>query len=631
MSLDYTVGQRLGDYEILGILGAGGMGKVYKVRNVISDRIEAMKILLPDLAGQKELADRFLREIKVLASLNHPNIAALRTALTLDNQLVMIMEFVDGVTLSSRLHQGAIPPSLAVKYIDQVLQALSYAHKQNIIHRDIKPANMMLMADGTVKLMDFGIARSASDRSLTMTGTTLGSLNYMPPEQVKGEPADNRSDLYSLGVSLYEMVTGQLPFQADSNYAIMAAHLQEEPRPPIVLRPGIPQTLNQIILMALAKDPSQRFQSADAFRGALKSVPTQGEATQPATSPQSYAPAAAGGATALFQETPASQSPTTVMNSPAYQRQPASTPQPTMPMAAAAQAQAAAPQMPPPTASGSSHRGLYIALGALIVVAVLFAAGLYLPSHLKTLAGAAKNAISSQQSQPANSPAAASSPTAPSTPADAPASPASPSGPADASAGTSAPTSAPTPGAAASSPQAQSSQPGQSAPVSSSASSAPSPDTSSSASAADASSSQPAKKSSATRPKKHSQSAQADSQQQSAAQPSSAADTSQPAVQSQDQVPAQPEDAAQAEEVEQKYDDLDSRATAASQSLDNLQRQQAAAGYGLRGDIVSAQQRMRTDMSKAQYFMQKQDSKNAQKYLKMAEAELQTLEKFLGH
>jgi serine/threonine protein kinase len=299
MSQDYTVGQKLGDYEILGILGAGGMGKVYKVRNTISDRVEAMKILLPDLAGQKELADRFLREIKVLASLNHPNIAALRTALTLDNQLVMIMEFVDGVTLSSRLQQGAIPPTQAIKYIDQVLDALSYAHKQNIIHRDIKPANMMLTPDGSVKLMDFGIARSASDRSLTMTGTTLGSLNYMPPEQVKGDPADNRSDLYSLGVSLYEMVTGQLPFQADSNYAMMAAHLQEVPKPPIVLRPGIPQPLSQIILMALAKDPGQRFQSADAFRGALKSVQTQGGGTQPAVDPRSYAPSSganAGGA-----------------------------------------------------------------------------------------------------------------------------------------------------------------------------------------------------------------------------------------------------------------------------------------------------------------------------------------------
>ncbi|HEY8716251.1 MAG TPA: serine/threonine-protein kinase, partial [Candidatus Acidoferrum sp.] len=137
MSQDYTDGQRLGDYEILGVLGAGGMGKVYKVRNVISDRVEAMKILLPNLASEKELADRFLREIKLLATLHHPNIASLRTALTLDNQLVMIMEYVDGVTLSSRLQQGPISAGETVKYVDQVLNALSYAHKLGIVHRDI--------------------------------------------------------------------------------------------------------------------------------------------------------------------------------------------------------------------------------------------------------------------------------------------------------------------------------------------------------------------------------------------------------------------------------------------------------------------------------------------------------------
>src|ERR1700687_2715680 len=159
MSQDYIAGQHLGDYEILGVLGAGGMGKVYKVRNTISDRVEAMKILLPDLAGQKELADRFLREIKVLASLHHPNIAALRTALTLDNQLVMIMEFVPGTTLAAHLEEKAISWGDALTYMDQVLAALSYAHKQKVIHRDIKPANMMLMPSGVIKLMDFGIAR----------------------------------------------------------------------------------------------------------------------------------------------------------------------------------------------------------------------------------------------------------------------------------------------------------------------------------------------------------------------------------------------------------------------------------------------------------------------------------------
>jgi len=594
MSQDYAVGQKLGDYEILGILGAGGMGKVYKVRNTISDRVEAMKILLPDLAGQKDLADRFLREIKVLASLHHPNIAALRTALTLDNQLVMIMEFVDGVTLSSRLHQGAIPPALAVKYIDQVLDALSYAHKQNIIHRDIKPANMMLTPDGTVKLMDFGIARSASDRSLTMTGTTLGSLNYMPPEQVKGEPADNRSDLYSLGVSLYEMVTDQLPFTADSNYAMMAAHLQEVPKPPIVLRPGIPQALNQIIVMALAKDPGQRFQSADAFRGALKSVPAQGVATQAGADPRAFLPSAnAGSATALFQETPASQSPTTVMDTPAYQQTPRAA---TAASPAAAAPADAMPQAPPPPVSGSGHRGLYIALGALIVVAVLFAAGLYLPSRIKTLAGAGKSAPPSQQaSSSAASPSSTTPPasTAATTPPSATPSSTVPAVPTGSEAAT----------AAAS---AQAVQSGQSSPDAANAPSTTSTDTVPSTSAAPNSGGtppQPAKKPSPAKSKKDTQA----------------------------EAQAKADEAAAVEENEHRYDDIDSRSAAVSQSLDNIQRQQAAAGYGLRGDIVSAQQHMKTDLGKAQAAMQKQDTKNAKKYLDMAEAELTTIEKFLGH
>jgi serine/threonine protein kinase len=233
-------GKRIGDYQILNELGSGGMGRVYKVRNVLSDRIEAMKILLPNLAGREDIAARFLREIKLMANLNHPNIAALRTAFTGDNQLVMIMEYVEGTDLAARLEHGPIAPADAVNYIQQVLSALSYAHQQHIIHRDIKPSNMMLTPQGVVKLMDFGIARAGEERSITMTGTTLGSLGYMSPEQVKGEPTDARSDLYSVGVSLYEMVTGQRPFQASSDYSIMAAHVKETPKPPVELHPGLP-------------------------------------------------------------------------------------------------------------------------------------------------------------------------------------------------------------------------------------------------------------------------------------------------------------------------------------------------------------------------------------------------------
>src|SRR5438128_81939 len=192
--------KRLGDYEILKVLGSGGMGRVYQVRNTITDRVEAMKVLLPDLQGHEEVAARFLREIKVLAALNHPNIATLHTALTIDNQLVMIMEYVEGQSLSTRLSSGPIPVPEALSYLDQVLSALSFAHHQRVIHRDIKPANMMLTPDGTVKLMDFGIARTDDESSkLTAPGSTLGSMNYMSPEQIRGETTDERSDLYSLG------------------------------------------------------------------------------------------------------------------------------------------------------------------------------------------------------------------------------------------------------------------------------------------------------------------------------------------------------------------------------------------------------------------------------------------------
>ncbi len=184
--MNQEANRRMGDYEILGELGSGGMGRVYRVKNVLSDRIEAMKVLLPDLVGRQELAARFVREIKVLASLDHPNIAQLRTAITVDNQLVMIMELVEGSSLAERVERGPIAVGDALNYIDQALNALSYAHQRGVIHRDIKPANMMLTPQGVVKLMDFGITRSSDGGGLTMTGTTLGSLSFMSPEQTTG-------------------------------------------------------------------------------------------------------------------------------------------------------------------------------------------------------------------------------------------------------------------------------------------------------------------------------------------------------------------------------------------------------------------------------------------------------------
>src|SRR3954453_4097551 len=271
--MNYEIGSPVGDYQVIGILGAGGMGQVYKVRNVISDRVEAMKVLLPDLVNQPDLADRFLREIKVQASLEHPNIAALRTAVRVENQLFMVMEVVEGVPLDLRLKDGPLPPAEAVNYITQVMSALEYAHARGVVHRDLKPANMMLTPSGVVKLMDFGIARSSTDHKLTQTGTTVGSLYYMSPEQIQGVTApDARSHLYSVGVSLYELVTGKRPFDGDSQFAIMSAPLAGTPIPPVKVDPPLPQLLNDVILMSVNKEAAARFQTAAALRNALGNV-----------------------------------------------------------------------------------------------------------------------------------------------------------------------------------------------------------------------------------------------------------------------------------------------------------------------------------------------------------------------
>ena len=271
------VGQTIGDYEILSLLGRGGMGKVFKVRNVISDRIEAMKVLLPDVDATPDLAERFLREIKLVATLDHPNIAGLRTALRSGNQMLMIMEYVDGQPLDQLSNKDQIQPHppdprRAVPLITQVLAALSYAHQLGVIHRDVKPSNVLVRPDHTVKLTDFGIASRAGDPRLTGPGMALGSLYYMSPEQIKAFPVDARSDIYSVGVTLYEIVTGRRPVQGDSIFSIMAAHLQQIPVPPVQFVPHIPPELSSIIERSLQKSPEDRFQTAEDFRVALSNV-----------------------------------------------------------------------------------------------------------------------------------------------------------------------------------------------------------------------------------------------------------------------------------------------------------------------------------------------------------------------
>src|ERR1035441_8570529 len=366
--MNLEIGTTVGDYQVVGILGAGGMGQGYKVRNVISDRVEAMKVLLPDLANQPDLADRFLREIKVQASLEHPNIAALHTAVRVDNQLLMLMEYVEGVTLDHKLKDGPLPAAEAVNYVMQVLAALDYAHARGVVHRDIKPGNMMLTPGGVVKLMDFGIARSATDHKLTQTGTTVGSLYYMSPEQIQGVTApDARSDLYSVGVSLYELVTGKKPFDGDSQFAIMSAHLAGTPVPPVTVDPRLPKLLNDVILMSVAKDAGARFQTAAALRNALANVAA---GLQPTAALPASAPAAAG--------RPAGAGPAG--------QPPKAAPQP---------AKAAVPGQP------RSHRGAWMGLGAVVAVLAIVAV-IALAPWKKT--GAAPAKIDAPLAQPAPQP-----------------------------------------------------------------------------------------------------------------------------------------------------------------------------------------------------------------------------------
>jgi serine/threonine-protein kinase len=266
------VGETIGDYQIIDVLGRGGMGKLFRVRNLISERIDAMKIIAPDLARDPELGDRFLREIKVHASLEHPNIAVLRTALRIGDQFAMVMELVEGKDLDERLREGPLEPRAAVDIVDQVLSALSFAHARGVIHRDIKPANIMVTQAGLVKLTDFGIAHSAGEQRLTATGIALGSLYYMSPEQISSQPVDGRSDVYSVGVTLYHLVTGRRPFDGEAGAAILAAQLMLQATPPATVNPNVSPGLSAAIMRALEKEPARRFPSAEEFQKALRAL-----------------------------------------------------------------------------------------------------------------------------------------------------------------------------------------------------------------------------------------------------------------------------------------------------------------------------------------------------------------------
>jgi serine/threonine-protein kinase len=270
----WTAGTRVGDYEVVGTLGYGGMGEVYRVRHTISDRIEAMKLLRAGPASglhAQEMMDRFVREIRLLATLDHPNIAKLHTAFRHEQELAMVMECVEGEDLGRRLSKG-VTLEESLRYTRQVLEALRYAHRRGVVHRDIKPSNIMITPQNEAKVLDFGLAlggTALADQRLTTTGALVGSMHYIAPEQISGEPHDARSDIYAVGVTLYEMITGRLPIEGSTHVQVIAAHLQHAPKPPDQINPKIPAWLSAVVMRALAKNPRERWQTAEAFLAAL--------------------------------------------------------------------------------------------------------------------------------------------------------------------------------------------------------------------------------------------------------------------------------------------------------------------------------------------------------------------------
>ena len=267
--MSFEVGQIAGGYEFVGVQDNTRIGRGYKVRNVLAERLEVLRVLPKELRLAREDVDRFLREIKVHARLSHPNIVSFYTATEIDSELVMTSEFFDGITLEQRLSMGRMPLQETIVCMSQVLSALSYSHELGVVHREVSPANILLGSDGTVKLTGFGMAKSSADPELTQVGTVMGWLEYMAPEQVTGAvKPDARTDIYSVGAVLYEMAAGQVPFVCKNQFDLMMAHVNTPPEPP----QGADANLAQIILAALSKDPAERFQTARQFRDALESV-----------------------------------------------------------------------------------------------------------------------------------------------------------------------------------------------------------------------------------------------------------------------------------------------------------------------------------------------------------------------
>ncbi len=273
-------GITLGNYRIDSVLGEGGMGVVYKAYDTLLNRAVALKVLPPRLLRNREFLHRFRTEAQAQARLNSPNVVTLYTLAEMPAGLMLVMEYVEGITLDQRIKYGPLSVDEAVHIFDQALQGVESAHQMGIVHRDLKPANIFLTTHNEIKIMDFGVAYILDNQEHTAAGSMLGTLLYIPPEQINGKAADFRSDIYTLGIGLFETVTGRLPFERKSDYGLMHAHILEKPPLPRSLRREVPKRLENVILKAIEKDPDKRYQSAQEFRAALQKQAHPGAATR---------------------------------------------------------------------------------------------------------------------------------------------------------------------------------------------------------------------------------------------------------------------------------------------------------------------------------------------------------------
>src|SRR6202171_5742239 len=282
--MSVNAGTRFGPYEILSAIGAGGMGEVYRARDTRLDRIVAIKVLPAQLADRSELRERFEREARVVASLNHPHICTLHDIGQHDGIDYLVMEYLEGETLAQRLLKGSLPLEQVLQYAIEITDALDKAHRKGVTHRDLKPGNIILTKSGT-KLLDFGLAKlkqevapanvqlsqlPTANEPLTAQGMIVGTLQYMAPEQLEGKEVDARTDIFAFGAVVYEMATGRRAFEGKSQASVIARILEADPPPISSLQPMTPPALDRVVKRCLAKEPDERWQSANDLANELK-------------------------------------------------------------------------------------------------------------------------------------------------------------------------------------------------------------------------------------------------------------------------------------------------------------------------------------------------------------------------